>query len=60
MEVLAQRLLTKAAQKIGGPEVLAKHLGVSRSTLQHWMDAKDLPPAEVLHKAADLVLDDKN
>jgi hypothetical protein len=68
MELLARRLLTKAAQKIGGPELLAKHLGVSTSTLQQWMststlqqwmDGEAIPPAEVLHKAADLVLDDK-
>jgi transcriptional regulator with XRE-family HTH domain len=68
MEVLARRLLTKAAQKIGGSELLAKHLGVSTSTLrqwmststlQQWMNGEAIPPAEVLHKAADLVLDDK-
>jgi transcriptional regulator with XRE-family HTH domain len=59
MEVLAQRLLRKAAQKIGGPELLAKHLGVSTSTLRKWLNGEDLPPAKVLHKAADIVLDDK-
>jgi hypothetical protein len=59
MEALAQRLLTKASEKIGSTELLAKHLGVSTSTLQQWMNGEDLPPAEIFHKAVDLLLHDK-
>ena len=59
MEALAQRLFTKAAQKIGSPELLAKRLGVSTSTLQRWMKGEDVPPAEMFHKALDVILDDK-
>ena len=59
MEALARRLLKEAAQEIGGPELLAKYLGVSISTLQHWMSGKDVPPAKIFHKALDLLLDDK-
>ena len=59
MEVLARRLLEKAAQEIGGSELLAQHLGVSISTLQQWMKGHDVPPAEIFHKALDLLLNDK-
>ena len=58
MEALAQRLLEEAAEEIGGPELLAKYLGVSTATLQHWMNGKDVPPAEIFHKALDLLLED--
>jgi transcriptional regulator with XRE-family HTH domain len=59
MEALARRLLQEAAQRIGGSELLAKHLGASTSALQQWMNGKDVPPAEIFHKALDLLLDDK-
>lgn len=59
MEALARRLLKKAAEEVGGPELLAKHLGVSVSTLQQWMNGKDVPPATIFHKALDLLLNDK-
>ena len=60
MQALAQRVLTKAAQKMGSPELLAQHLGVSIVILRQWIDGEKLPPAELIHKAADLVRDDKD
>jgi hypothetical protein len=60
MQALAQRVFTKAARKMGSPELLARHLGVSISVLHGWINGDKLPPAELIHKAADLVLDDKD
>jgi hypothetical protein len=60
MQALAQRVLTKAARKMGSPELLAQHLGVPISVLRGWIDGIKLPPAELIHKAADLVLDDED
>ena len=54
-----RRLLKEAAQKIGGSELLAKHLGISTFNLQQWMNGKDVPPAQIFHKALDLLLNDK-
>lgn len=48
---LAQRILVKAAQKLGGAAALAKFLGVSEATLGEWIAGKDVPPAEVILKA---------
>lgn len=58
MQALAQRVLAKAASKLGSTEALATHLGVQRSTLQEWLDGRQIPPAELIRKAADLVRDD--
>lgn len=58
MQALAQRVLTKAAKKMGSPELLAQHLGVSPSVLTEWINGKEVPPAELIHKAADLVRND--
>lgn len=60
MEALAQRVLRKAAAKVGGAEALARYLGVPARTLHEWLESQRLPPAEYIHKAADLVLDDKD
>ena len=60
MQALAQRVLTKAAQKMGSPELLAQHLGVSISILREWINGEKLPPADLIHKAADLVRDDND
>jgi DNA-binding transcriptional regulator YdaS (Cro superfamily) len=58
MDALAHRLLSKAAQKIGGTEFLARRLAVSPVILKQWIDRKDVPPAEIFHKALDILLDD--
>jgi hypothetical protein len=60
MQALAQRVLTKAAHKMGSLELLAQHLGVSISVLRGWINGDKLPPAELIHRAAELVLDDKD
>ena len=58
MQALAQRVLTKALCKLGSPEALAAYLGVPTSTLREWIDGRQLPPGELIRKAADLVRDD--
>lgn len=58
MHALGQRVLINAARKLGGPELLAKHLGVEDAALRAWIDGEQVPPAEIIHKAADLVLGD--
>lgn len=50
--------LSAARHKLGGPELLAKHLGVEDAALRAWIDGEQVPPAEIIHKAADLVLGD--
>ena len=60
MQALAQRVLTKAARKLGSEELLAKHLGVPDSTLRGWINGEQVPPADLIRRAADLVLDEKD
>ena len=45
MHALGQRVLINAARKLGGPELLAKHLGVEDAALRAWIDGEqDLQP----------------
>ena len=55
---LAQRVLAKAAVRVGGPGPLATYLGVTPVTLEQWLQGREVPPAETLRRAVDLVRDE--
>lgn len=57
---LAQRVLARAATRIGGADRLAKHLGVPPATLEVWLQGTEVPPVEMILKAVDLVIDDRS
>lgn len=50
------RALHRACQILGGVKALAKHLGVSASTLHRWLEGDEVPPASIFLKAVDLIL----
>ena len=56
---LAQRVLAKAAARIGGADRLAKYLGVDPATLEIWLRGNEIPPVEAILRAVDLVVDDR-
>ena len=55
---LAQRILVKSAHKLGGVAALAKHLGMSEGTVGDFIAGKMVPPAEVMLKAVEPLLDE--
>jgi len=57
---LAQRVLAKAAARIGSTDRLARYLAVAPATLELWLQGAEVPPVEALLKAVDLVVDDRN
>ena len=57
---LAQRVLAKAAARIGGADRLAKYLGVEPATLEIWLRGNAIPPVEAILRAVDLVIDDRS
>lgn len=57
---LAQRLLARAAARIGGADRLAKYLAVAPETLELWLAGTEVPPVEAMLRAVDLVLDDRS
>jgi hypothetical protein len=57
IQALAQRLLTKSAHKLGGVAALAKHLGLSEGTVGEFITGKLVPPAEVIMKAVEPLLE---
>jgi DNA-binding transcriptional regulator YdaS (Cro superfamily) len=54
-QALGQKVLAQAVMKVGGPAALARYLGVSVATLDRWLLGHELPPAETVHRAVDLV-----
>ena len=56
-QALGQKVLAKAAVKVGGPAALATYLGVAPATLDRWLQGLEVPPAETLRRAVDLVRD---
>ena len=56
---LAQRVLAKAAARIGSADRLAKYLGVEPATLELWLQGSQIPPVEVILRAVDLVVEDR-
>jgi hypothetical protein len=57
IQALAQRILVKAAHKLGGVAALATHLGISEATLGEYVTGKLVPPADVILKAVGPLLD---
>ena len=55
---LGQRVLAKAALRVGGASALAACLKVSESQLAAWLAGTAVPPAEVIMRAVGLVLDE--
>jgi hypothetical protein len=61
VEVLAStevqnRALRRAAELLGGPEELAKHLGVPQSYVRVWLRGKPIP-ATVFLRTVDIISD---
>jgi hypothetical protein len=57
---LAQRVLVRAARRIGGAEALAAHLRVAPARLARWLAGKEVPPTEILLRAVDVVVDERD
>lgn len=58
IHALAQRILVKAAIKLGGSGALSKHLGIDEATLGHWLAGRSVPPAETVLKAIAPLVDE--
>jgi hypothetical protein len=50
------RVLHRACQALGGVEALAKHLGVSITTVHRWLEGDEVPPTSIFLKAVDVIL----
>jgi DNA-binding transcriptional regulator YdaS (Cro superfamily) len=57
---LAQRVLARAATRIGSADRLARYLGVQPATLEVWLQGSEVPPVEAILRAVDLVVDDRS
>jgi len=57
---LAQRVLAKAAARLGSADRLARHLAVPPATLEIWLLGTEVPPVEAILRAVDLVIDDRS
>jgi hypothetical protein len=55
--VIVQRLLALAAQCVGSPSALARHLGLPYSELATYLTSEVMPPEEVLLRALQLVIE---
>lgn len=55
---IVQYLFALAANRVGGEAALGQHLGVAYRELSPYLNGYALPPADVLLRAADLVVDD--
>jgi transcriptional regulator with XRE-family HTH domain len=55
---LSQRILAKAAHKLGGVGPLASHLGVGEATLAEWLSGRDIPAAEIILQAVGVLVDE--
>ncbi|HWI34958.1 MAG TPA: hypothetical protein VNU64_00775, partial [Burkholderiales bacterium] len=54
---LAQRILVSAATEVGGTELLARYLKVEILILERWMAGGEVPPADMVLRAAEVVMD---
>ena len=57
IQALAQRMLIQSAHKLGGVGALAKHLGLGEGTVGEFIQGKLVPPAEVILKAIEPLID---
>ena len=55
---LSQRILAKAAHKLGGVGALAKHLGVGEATVGEWLSGRHIPTAEIILQAVSVLVDE--
>ncbi len=60
MSALQFQTLEYAAALVGGEELLALRLGVTRRELDLWLSADAPPPPEVFRKAVDIVVEATN
>ena len=58
VQALAQRILVKAAHKLGGISALAKHIGLAEGTVGDFIQGKIVPSAEIITKAVEPLLDE--
>jgi len=56
---LGQKVLAKAAVKIGGAAALARYLRVEPALLDRWLAGREVPPVEMVLRAVDLVVDER-
>ncbi|HYL89484.1 MAG TPA: hypothetical protein VEU32_12070 [Burkholderiales bacterium] len=56
---MAQRVLARAAARVGGADRLAKYLAVAPTTLDTWLQGIEVPPVEAILRAVDLVIDER-
>ena len=54
---LAQRILIAAASEAGGAELLARYLKVELLVLERWIVGGEVPPADMVLRAAEVVMD---
>jgi hypothetical protein len=59
-QALAQRVLARAAVRIGGADRLASYLAVTPATLDVWLQGGEVPPVEAILRAVDLVVDERS
>lgn len=57
---LAQRVLARAAARIGSADRLAKYLAVPPAKLEIWLQGDEVPPVEAILRAVDLIIDDRS
>jgi hypothetical protein len=57
LQALSQRILVKAAGKLGGASELAKYLGIGDATLGEWIAGKSVPPSETILKAVSVMVE---
>lgn len=56
---LGQKVLAKAAVKVGGAAALARYLRVEPTVLDRWLAGHEVPPVETVLRAVDLVADER-
>jgi DNA-binding transcriptional regulator YdaS (Cro superfamily) len=56
---LAQRILGKAAARVGSADRLASYLSVTPAKLEAWLEGDEVPPAEMILRAVDLLVDER-
>jgi DNA-binding transcriptional regulator YdaS (Cro superfamily) len=57
MRTVYSRTLQRAAELVGGPQELARRLGIFPSQLLPWLADTSTPPTEIFLKAVDIVGD---
>jgi hypothetical protein len=57
IEALGQRILAACADSLGGIDALARHLDVPAGMVKDWIDGKAVPPATMILKAVDPLID---